>query len=63
MSSPFPVELFFVNNDDVRNRMLYGVDIRFHNTRMRQKERGMLCWGLLLSRFMLKVQTTWQVKK
>ena len=47
VSSTFPVEPFFNNNDDVTNRKLYGVDIRFHDMRTRQKERGKLCWRLL----------------
>ena len=52
---------FFVNNDDVTSRKLYGVDIRFHNTRKRQKERGILCWRLLYSFYKIKVNDKkWQ---
>ena len=43
----FSSRTFFVNNDDVTSRKLYGVDIRFHNMRTRQKERGILCLRLL----------------
>ena len=38
---------YFATKKDVTNRKLHGFDIRFHNTRTRQKERKILNWRLL----------------